>query len=229
MPRAEIKFVNQVKACAYAVSVLRTKGVSFYLSAPPQKEVVREMKTSGLVDSEMIPMDYKTVLSWYYEKNKSLIEKRRSEKKKSSKTKKGVKLSTPVIPVATGYVSRCNKDKPLDLTPEVFYKSWRWKELRLIALDVCGRRCVCCGASPSQNNKVTLHVDHIKPLRSNPSLALDLSNLQVLCEDCNQGKSWFNTNDYRTSEQRNEMSRRQAKSLVVTEDAISRMHDKFSA
>lgn len=131
-------------------------------------------------------------------------------------------------PSPVGYTPRCRQNEPLDLTPDVFYKSWRWKELRLIALDVCGRRCVCCGATPAPSNKVVLHVDHIKPLRSNPSLALDLSNLQVLCEDCNQGKSWFNTNDYRTDSQKSSMSRKQTESFTVTEDAISRMHDKFA-
>lgn len=145
--------------------------------------------------------------------------------KKSNSDTENVSSETP-SPV--GYISRCRQNEPLDLTPDVFYKSWRWKELRLIALDVCGRRCVCCGATPAPSNKVVLHVDHIKPLRSNPSLALDLSNLQVLCEDCNQGKSWFNTNDYRTDSQKSSMSRKQTESFTVTEDAISRMHESFS-
>jgi 5-methylcytosine-specific restriction endonuclease McrA len=31
-------------------------------------------------------------------------------------------------------------------------------------------------------------IDHIKPLRSHPNLAIELSNLQLLCADCNSRK-----------------------------------------
>jgi len=136
------------------------------------------------------------------------------------KESKSVNQPNPI-----GYKSRCRKDEAFDLNPEVFYKSWRWKELRLIALDTCGRRCVSCGAKPSANNSVVLHVDHIKPLRCHPELALDLSNLQVLCEDCNQGKSWFNTMDYRDDDQREKLSSIQLASISVTEDMMSRLHE----
>jgi hypothetical protein len=36
---------------------------------------------------------------------------------------------------------------------------------------------------------VQIHVDHIKPRSSYPELELDIKNLQVLCRDCNLGKS----------------------------------------
>ena len=216
---------NRCKASAYAVHVLKGKGVRFDKTVPKQKDVVREMKTSGLVESDMLTKGEKEVLIWYYNNNVSAIKARKSLINNYVAERKVAKAQTvKAIPVPTGYESRCRQDEPLDLTPDVFYKSWRWKELRLIALNVCGRRCVCCGATPTPSNKVVLHVDHIKPLRSNPSLALDLSNLQVLCEDCNQGKSWFNTNDYRTDSQKNSMYRKQTESFAVTEDAISRMH-----
>lgn len=166
------------------------------------------------------------------------IIKEEKESKRFSAASRKLKstLPRPVVkqrkndsqPKSVGYKSRCRKDEPLDLNPQVFYNSWRWKEIRLIALDACGRRCGCCGATPQPSNKVVLHVDHIKPLRSNPELALDLSNLQVLCEDCNQGKSWFNTNDYRSDEQREKLEKRQSSSVKVAEDAIARMHDSLS-
>jgi 5-methylcytosine-specific restriction endonuclease McrA len=143
--------------------------------------------------------------------------------RKSSKPKETKQAHSQPNPI--GYVSRCRQDEPFDLKPEVFYKSWRWKEIRLIALDVCGHRCGSCGQKPLPNNNVVLHVDHIQPLRKNPELALDLSNLQVLCEDCNQGKSWFNTKDYRTEEQKAEMIRRQFESAKITDEVISRMHE----
>lgn len=67
-----------------------------------------------------------------------------------------------------------------------FFNSQNWKELRFIVLKEGGYKCVACGVS--SQNKV-LHVDHIKPISKYPELALDKSNLQVLCEDCNFGKS----------------------------------------
>lgn len=130
-----------------------------------------------------------------------------------------------IVPNPIGYKSRCREDEPFNLIPKVFYKSWRWKELRLIALDTYGRRCVSCGASPSADNYVVLNVDHIKPLRLNPELALDLSNLQVLCQDCNQGKSWFNEKDYRSDDQK--ILSKKEFSFEVTEELLAKLHDNF--
>ena len=66
-----------------------------------------------------------------------------------------------------------------------FYTSQRWKNLRLQALAV-SNKCKACGASPKQG--AVLHVDHIMPRSIYPELALNLSNLQILCADCNLGK-----------------------------------------
>ena len=46
--------------------------------------------------------------------------------------------------------------------------------------------CKLCGRRPPM---VVLNVDHIIPLTVDWSRRMDPSNLQVLCEDCNQGKS----------------------------------------
>ena len=67
-----------------------------------------------------------------------------------------------------------------------FYRSQVWRSLRIEVLAESSRRCLLCGNSP--DNGITLHVDHIKPRSLFPELALDKSNLQVLCEDCNLGK-----------------------------------------
>lgn len=75
-----------------------------------------------------------------------------------------------------------------------FYASWEWKQLRLKALDHYGRKCMSCN---DVNGK--LCVDHIKSLATHWELRLDPSNLQVLCEECNQGKS-FREKDYRRPE-----------------------------
>jgi 5-methylcytosine-specific restriction endonuclease McrA len=71
-------------------------------------------------------------------------------------------------------------------TMKDFYSSRTWKIPRYQAFEKYGNRCQCCGATP--NDGVALHVDHIKPRSVNPELAMDLNNLQILCEDCNIGK-----------------------------------------
>ena len=47
-------------------------------------------------------------------------------------------------------------------------------------------RCAKCGASPSSDHKVVLEVDHIVPVARGGGNAI--SNLQTLCQSCNQGK-----------------------------------------
>ena len=79
---------------------------------------------------------------------------------------------------------------------DLFLASWEWRTLRYEVLKLHDRRCMCCGATP--DDKVTvLHVDHIKPRHTHPELALDSTNLQVLCSVCNQGKGAWDTTDYR--------------------------------
>jgi len=60
-----------------------------------------------------------------------------------------------------------------------------------------GARCECCGASPKDGVTI-INVDHIKPRRDFPELALVESNLQVLCDACNHGKGNWDQTDWRT-------------------------------
>ena len=68
-----------------------------------------------------------------------------------------------------------------------FYRTKAWRELRLSILLESGCSCKICGITTERG--AVLHVDHIKPRSLYPELALDKSNLQVLCEDCNIAKS----------------------------------------
>jgi 5-methylcytosine-specific restriction endonuclease McrA len=77
---------------------------------------------------------------------------------------------------------------------EKFFKSREWRQLRYDALKLHGRKCQCCGATPETT---ILHVDHIKPRSKYPELQLSVDNLQVLCEDCNIGKSNLHEDDFR--------------------------------
>ena len=79
---------------------------------------------------------------------------------------------------------------------DTFYDSKEWREVRYKALKLHGRQCLCCGAKPPG---VVLHVDHIKPRSKFPNLELDINNLQILCKDCNLGKSNYDDIDYRES------------------------------
>jgi 5-methylcytosine-specific restriction endonuclease McrA len=67
-----------------------------------------------------------------------------------------------------------------------FLRSAEWSRLRYDVLAASNGRCCLCGRSAAQG--VVLSVDHIKPRRRFPSLALSRSNLQVLCSSCNWGK-----------------------------------------
>lgn len=78
-----------------------------------------------------------------------------------------------------------------------FLQSYEWRKLRMVALTKYGARCQCCGASPA--NGAVMNVDHIKPRRIYPELALDIENLQVLCGECNHGKGNWDMTDWRNA------------------------------
>lgn len=68
-----------------------------------------------------------------------------------------------------------------------FYQSYEWRSLRYKVLRKFGFECMACGRGAIDGCKI--HVDHVKPISKFPELSLDEENLQVLCEDCNLGKS----------------------------------------
>jgi len=76
-----------------------------------------------------------------------------------------------------------------------FYASPEWRAIRYGALKANDGRCELCGVG--KRDGAVLHVDHIKPRSKFPDLALDIGNLQVMCEDCNLGKSNKCTRDWR--------------------------------
>jgi 5-methylcytosine-specific restriction endonuclease McrA len=82
-----------------------------------------------------------------------------------------------------------------------FYQSWEWRTLRVKVLQQYGARCMCCGAAPEHvtvgGEPVMIVVDHIKPLSKRWDLRLDRNNLQVLCQECNQGKGAWDETDFR--------------------------------
>lgn len=88
--------------------------------------------------------------------------------------------------------------KAIDPNSPEFLESYEWRSLRMEVLAKYGPVCMCCGATREDGEK--MHVDHIKPRRKRPDLALTFDNLQVLCGTCNQGKGNWDETDWRPVE-----------------------------
>ena len=123
----------------------------------------------------------------------------------------GTKIAVQIInqfrhgerPVRRAAAPKRNRT-PSKADKETFYSSWEWRTIRMKALKKFGASCMCCGATPGHKDMagkpVKIVVDHIKPLHKNWDLRLDEENLQILCDECNQGKGAWDTTDYRPSE-----------------------------
>ncbi len=82
--------------------------------------------------------------------------------------------------------TRAQKHREFLASPN-FLQTQEWQKLRYEILMAHGRKCMCCGITEAQG--AIIQVDHIKPRSKYPELALEGANLQVLCRDCNMGKS----------------------------------------
>lgn len=80
-------------------------------------------------------------------------------------------------------------------TKDKFSLTLEWRHLRRCALLIYGNECHCCYREGTKYKP--LHVDHIKPKSLFPYLCMDITNLQVLCEECNTLKSNKTFEDYR--------------------------------
>jgi hypothetical protein len=76
-----------------------------------------------------------------------------------------------------------------------FYESREWLDLRYRVLNKGGGSCNLCGCRGTSDNPI--QVDHIKPRSLHPELELVESNMQVLCKNCNMGKSNKDETDWR--------------------------------
>jgi len=75
-----------------------------------------------------------------------------------------------------------------------FLSSQAWKDMRLLAIERYGLLCLRCGRENSR--LFPINIDHIKPRKFYPELALEIDNLQPLCGPCNKLKG-NKTIDYR--------------------------------
>lgn len=69
-----------------------------------------------------------------------------------------------------------------------FYASAAWRRVRANVLARDGARCKICGATPAHG--VRIDVDHILPRFTAKHLSLYMPNLQVLCEECHDAKTY---------------------------------------
>lgn len=88
-------------------------------------------------------------------------------------------MSNESLPLSTGNVNpTSSKFASTPRTPDL---RLRWKVMQRDRF-----RCVKCGACPSLDASVVLHVDHVRPwVAGGPTV---LENLQTLCDRCNLGK-----------------------------------------
>lgn len=93
------------------------------------------------------------------------------------------------------YATKEQLNDPLFLASGEFLQSFQWRKLRMLALKKYGNKCQCCGATV--NDGIKINVDHIKPRKEFPNLALDIMNLQILCNVCNHGKGNWDNTDWR--------------------------------
>lgn len=76
--------------------------------------------------------------------------------------------------------------KLIQVKKNSFLYTEEWRTLRKQALEKYGYVCVYCGREHSR--RFPINVDHIKPRKFFPELALDINNLQPLCGTCNKRK-----------------------------------------
>lgn len=106
-----------------------------------------------------------------------------TEAKRLRQERKNEKPHNPQLPIGINAAS------------DNFLSTYEWRRVRMVALKKYGARCQCCGASPADG--AVMNVDHIKPRKLFPQLALDVNNLQILCHECNHGKGNWDMTDWR--------------------------------
>lgn len=142
------------------------------------------------IDPEQwVRMNFSYICSKYYEKypqGSAEASKNKAARKKRKKQRPVERRpSTPKSKTVSG----------IDVTSDAFLSTFEWRRVRMEALKKYGPRCMCCGATPATG--AVMNVDHIKPRKKWPSLALDVNNLQILCHDCNHGKGNWDQTDWR--------------------------------
>lgn len=73
-----------------------------------------------------------------------------------------------------------------NLPADRFFRTREWRRTRWEALNLYGRHCCSCGATPEDESRLT--ATHIESRLVAPHRAFDLANLRILCTDCHVGR-----------------------------------------
>ena len=125
------------------------------------------------------------------------------KKSKRQKHKERFINSLKVKAMKLEWVNQSSKYSDSELAQILFFQSDsflfspEWRALRLEAIARYGTTCAKCGREPS--DKYPVNIDHIKPRKFYPQLALDIENLQPLCGPCNKEKANKPPVNYRVS------------------------------
>lgn len=118
------------------------------------------------------------------------------------KSHAGVMAHLNVIFKTLGYKREPGSRRMVLTTPDLshvgssqFLETYEWRKLRYEFLLDKEARCAACGRTP-QEDGIRIQIDHILPRKLRPDLALDKSNLQILCHECNHGKANWDTTDW---------------------------------
>jgi len=168
----KIQKISQGMLCSYA----RLKiGVGYRANTPLYDLVCEALAKDGM--SPPINVSNKM---WVFQNQDHIKTQIKGIKKSALPAKKRITQALPNTP------NVASKD---------FLESFEWRRLRMEALKKYSPRCMCCGATPKDG--AVMNVDHIKPRKLFPALALDISNLQILCHECNHGKGNWDQTDWR--------------------------------
>ena len=170
------------------------------------KEITKEIKGKGKGPSHLVGLELDESMIDMLIKLKSTRMSNFPRKKKKKKTEDCCSFRQRVSDiknkhklkkiVAEQFLGEVAIPKPSDTD---FYKSKEWRRLRVRVLEKYECKCMMCGHSPKEHG-IVIHVDHIKPRSTHPHLQLKEDNLQLLCEDCNLGKSNKYKTDWRPEE-----------------------------
>jgi len=162
----------------------RFDGTSIYTQALPYAlKILGRTSDSGVGAKTFIKGHLEPLKQYVAQNREKLTEVKQNRKIKKPPIKKSP-INKPTKKVVNSFVA----------TTE-FLATYEWRRARMVALKKYGARCQCCGATPATG--AVINVDHIKPRKLFPHLALDIDNLQVLCHDCNHGKGNWDQTDWR--------------------------------
>ena len=128
---------------------------------------------------------------------KYIIQQMREEIKKNKRREKIKAAKLRQKKSKTNHQVQQTRVRDIHTSTDAFLQTYEWRRVRMEALKKYGAKCQCCGATPAHG--AVMNVDHIKPRKIFPHLALDINNLQILCHECNHGKGNWDMTDWRES------------------------------